>query len=46
MVLFKGFYEDLLLEKDDQALRVRDYAIGKYKEGDNVSLKIRKHLEY
>ncbi len=46
MVLFKGFYEDLLLEKDDQALRVRDYVIGKYKEGDNVSLNITKHLEY
>jgi ABC-type Fe3+/spermidine/putrescine transport system ATPase subunit len=46
MVLFKGFYVDILLEKEDQALRVRDYAIEKYKEGDRVSLKISRYLEY
>jgi len=46
MVLFKGFYEDILLEKDDTMLRVRCYAICKYKTGDNVNLKVEKWLEY
>jgi len=45
-VLFKGFYEDILLEKDDLTLRVRNYAIGNYKEGDNVSLVVGRYLEY
>ena len=46
MVLFKGFYEDVLLEKEDQMLRVRNYAIKKYKEDDQVSLKVSRYLEY
>jgi len=46
MVLFKGFYADILLEKDGQELRARDYAIGKFKERDRVSLKISRYLEY
>jgi ABC-type Fe3+/spermidine/putrescine transport system ATPase subunit len=45
-ILFKGFYEDILLEKDDLTLRVRNYTIGKYKEGDNVSLVVGRYLEY
>jgi ABC-type Fe3+/spermidine/putrescine transport system ATPase subunit len=46
MTLFKGFYEDILVEKDDITLRVRNYEIGKHKEGDKVSLKINRYLEY
>lgn len=46
MVLFKGFYEDILLEQDEVAMRVRNYTIGKYKAGAMVSLKINRYLEY
>ena len=45
-VLFKGCFEDLLLEKDGIAVRVLNDQFGKYKEGDNVSLKLRRWLEY
>jgi len=46
MILFKGFYEDMLLEKDDIVMRVRNYEIGKYKGDDKVGLKINRYLEY
>jgi len=46
MILFKGFYEELLLEKDEVVLRVRNFDIGKYNGDDKVSLKISKYLEY
>ena len=45
-VLFKGCFEDLLLEKDGIAVRVLNDQFGKYKEGDNVSLKLKRWLEY
>ena len=45
-VLFKGFYEDILIEKDGLTLRVHSYTIRKYNEGDKVSLKVNKWLEY
>ncbi|MDB4918580.1 ABC transporter ATP-binding protein [Mucilaginibacter sp.] len=44
-VLFKGFYEDLILENDGILLRVVNDE-GKYNEGDMVSLNIKKWLEY
>jgi ABC-type Fe3+/spermidine/putrescine transport system ATPase subunit len=44
-VLFKGFYEDLILENGDIVLRVVNDE-GKYNEGDMVSLNIKKWLEY
>jgi ABC-type Fe3+/spermidine/putrescine transport system ATPase subunit len=44
-VLFKGFYEDLILENDGILLRVVNDE-GKYNEGDIVSLNIKKWLEY
>lgn len=46
MVLFKGFYEEILLEKNDVQLRARNFASGNYKQGDSVSLEISKWLEY
>jgi len=45
-ILFKGFYEDILVEKDELSLRVRNYEIGKFKEDSKVSLNIKKWLEY
>jgi len=45
-VLFKGFYEDILIEKNDVMLRVHNYTIRKYKEGDMVNLEVHKWLEY
>jgi ABC-type Fe3+/spermidine/putrescine transport system ATPase subunit len=45
-VLFKGFYEDLILENNGTILRVLNTESGKYTEGDLVGLKIKKWLEY
>ena len=45
-VLFKGFYEDLILENNGAILRVVNYESGKYTEGDITGLKIKKWLEY
>lgn len=46
MVLFKGFYEEILLEKDDVMLRARNYQTGIFQQGDSVALEISKWLEY
>lgn len=46
MALFKGFYEEVLLEKDDVMLRARNYTPGNHKPGDMVSLGISKWLEF
>jgi ABC-type Fe3+/spermidine/putrescine transport system ATPase subunit len=45
-VLFKGFYEDLILENNGVLLRAVNSESGKYTEGDVVGLKIKKWLEY
>jgi hypothetical protein len=45
-VLFKGFYEDLILENNGVILRVVNDESGKYTEGDITGLKIKKWLEY
>jgi len=45
-ILFKGSYEDLLLEKDGITLRSLNSQRSKYHEGDKVNLKIGKYLEY
>jgi ABC-type sulfate/molybdate transport systems ATPase subunit len=45
-VLFKGFYEDLILENNGAMLRVVNDESGKYAEGDIVGVKIKKWLEY
>lgn len=46
LVLFKGFYEEILVEKDDVILRVRNYVPGTCKQGHNVGLEVSKWLEY
>jgi len=45
-VLFKGFYEDILIEKEGLTLRAHNYTIRQYKTGDKVNLKVNKWLEY
>jgi ABC-type Fe3+/spermidine/putrescine transport system ATPase subunit len=45
-VLFKGCYEDLLLEKEGITLRVLNDQFGKYNDGTKVHLKLNKWLEY
>jgi ABC-type Fe3+/spermidine/putrescine transport system ATPase subunit len=45
-VLFKGFYEELVIARDGLSIRVMNAHADKYKEGDTVQLKVRKYLEY
>ncbi|HEY8782089.1 MAG TPA: ABC transporter ATP-binding protein [Mucilaginibacter sp.] len=45
-VLFKGCYEDLLLEYKGIIIRVQNDQFGKYVEGNRVNLKLNKWLEY
>lgn len=45
-VLFKGCYEDLLVENKGIAIRVLNDQFGKYAEGDKINLKLNKWLEY
>ncbi|MDN3582715.1 ABC transporter ATP-binding protein [Mucilaginibacter flavus] len=46
MVLFKGFYEELIIEHEGVTLRVMNYNRGKYKTGSKVSIKITKYFEF
>lgn len=45
-VLFKGFYEELLIEKEGVRLRILNIARGKYPEGTRLDIKINKYFEY
>jgi len=45
-VLFKGFYEELLLENKGVTLRILNGQAGKYGEGSKVRLKFVKWIEY
>lgn len=45
-VLFKGCYEDLLLEHKGITIRVLNDQFGKYVEGNKVNLKLNRWLEY
>jgi hypothetical protein len=45
-VLFKGFYEELLLENQGVTLRILNGQQGKYGEGSKVALKVGKWVEY
>ncbi|MBK0378089.1 ABC transporter ATP-binding protein [Mucilaginibacter segetis] len=45
-ILFKGFYEDIILENRDVILRIINYENDKYKAGDEVALEIKRWLEY
>ena len=45
-VLFKGCYEDLLLDNGSIGLRMQNNEPGKYTEGDKVNVKIKKWMGY
>jgi len=45
-VLFKGFYEELLLENRGVTLRILNGQAGKFAEGSKVSLKVLRYVEY
>ena len=45
-VLFKGFYEELLLEYKGVTLRILNGQQGKYGDGSRVALKVGKWVEY
>ncbi|MBS1526369.1 MAG: ABC transporter ATP-binding protein [Bacteroidetes bacterium] len=45
-LLFRGFYEELLVENNGVILRMLNGEPGKYGEGSNLSLKIKKWVEY
>jgi ABC-type sulfate/molybdate transport systems ATPase subunit len=45
-VLFKGSYEDLLIEKGHITLRLLNDQPGKYHIGDKVHIKVSKYLEF
>ncbi|MDB5003537.1 MAG: hypothetical protein JWQ34_1762 [Mucilaginibacter sp.] len=45
-VLFKGSYEDLLIEKGHITLRLLNDQPGKYHTGDKVHIKVNKYLEF
>jgi ABC-type Fe3+/spermidine/putrescine transport system ATPase subunit len=45
-VLFKGFYEELLIENEGVTLRILNGQAGKYIEGNKLKVKIARYLEY
>jgi ABC-type Fe3+/spermidine/putrescine transport system ATPase subunit len=45
-VLFKGFYEELIIECQEVTLRAINYARGKYEPGDKVGISIKKYYEF
>jgi len=45
-ILFKGCYEDLVVEHKDVTIRVFNSQFGKFTEGDKINLKLNKWLEY
>lgn len=45
-ILFKGFFEELVLEQEGVVLRALNVRAGKYKEGEMVCVKFKKYLEY
>ncbi len=45
-VLFKGFYEDLLLEHNDVIIRVVNGENGRFTPGATIGIKVKKWLEY
>ena len=45
-VLFKGCFEDLLVQHNNVTIRVLNNNLGNYKEGSKINLKLNKWLEY
>ncbi|MFA6087924.1 ABC transporter ATP-binding protein [Mucilaginibacter sp.] len=45
-VLFKGFYEELIIECQEVTLRAINYTRGKYEPGNKVGISIKKYYEF
>jgi len=45
-ILFKGFFEELILEQNNISIRILNSQADKFAEGDRVGLKVKKYLEY
>ena len=45
-VLFKGFFEELVIEKEEVTLRVLNYDRAKYKVGAKIRIKVNKYYEF
>jgi len=45
-VLFKGFYEELIIERDGIILRATNYAKRKYPEGSKININIEDYFEF
>ncbi len=45
-ILFKGFFEELIVEKQDVTIRVLNLDRNKYPEGTKVGIKVKKYFEY
>ncbi|WPU96536.1 ABC transporter ATP-binding protein [Mucilaginibacter sabulilitoris] len=45
-VLFKGFYEELIIEREEVTLRVINYKRGKYPKGSTIGIRISKYFEF
>jgi ABC-type glutathione transport system ATPase component len=45
-VLFKGFYEELIIERDKVFLRVTNHSKGKYPKGSKINVSIEHFYEF
>lgn len=45
-ILFKGFFEELIIERDGIILRANNYAKGKYQKGSKISISIESYFEF
>jgi ABC-type Fe3+/spermidine/putrescine transport system ATPase subunit len=45
-VLFKGFFEEIVIEREEVILRVLNYSRGKYKVGSKLGIKVSKFYEF
>jgi len=45
-ILFKGCYEDLLVEKEGLQIRLLNDQFGKYNEGDKIAVKVKKWVTF
>ncbi|WP_428330616.1 ABC transporter ATP-binding protein [Mucilaginibacter sp.] len=45
-VLFKGFFEELIIERSGVVLRVNNYSKGKYEKGSKINVSIDEYFEF
>ena len=45
-ILFKGFFEELIIERSSVTLRVTNYDKGKYQKGSRISVNINHYFEF